>query len=174
MRRFSTRPSSRSVGQPVMFGLSVLLTAAGQSRICTGFPSRRSSEEAPPASDAQHIVWFRTCQSKCCWHVAAPTTAREIDSPHPNVELDPFASNLLTSVASEIACRGAVSQWWRCANLRIVESAADFGTPRGNGRTHLERFVANRNSGEICARRGSRQPEDVRTLLRRQIDRRNA
>lgn len=37
----STDPSSRFWGKPVVFGCSSLLTAAGQFRICAGFPFRR-------------------------------------------------------------------------------------------------------------------------------------
>jgi hypothetical protein len=36
--RFSTSPSSRFQRKPVLIGRSILLTAAGQSRIRTGFP----------------------------------------------------------------------------------------------------------------------------------------
>jgi hypothetical protein len=116
IRRFSTRPSSRSLRRPVTFELSVLLTAAGQSRIRTGFPSRRPVAGTPPASDAQHIVQLGGCQSKCCRQVAARIKAHEINSPHPNDELDPRATVLLTSVRSETARRGAVSQWSRSKN----------------------------------------------------------
>ena len=38
MTGVSTDPSSRFQRKPVVTGRSILLTAAGQSRICTGFP----------------------------------------------------------------------------------------------------------------------------------------
>src|SRR6266404_9374682 len=38
MTGVSTDPSSRFQRKPVVFGCSILLTAAGQSRIRTGFP----------------------------------------------------------------------------------------------------------------------------------------
>jgi hypothetical protein len=42
----STNPSSRLLRKPVVFGCSFLFTAAGQSRIHTGFPFRRSPRNA--------------------------------------------------------------------------------------------------------------------------------
>ena len=42
MTGVSTGPSSRFQRKPVVFGFSILLTAAGQSRIRTGFPLHAS------------------------------------------------------------------------------------------------------------------------------------
>ena len=46
-------------------GRSILLTAAGQSRIRTGFPLGVPLG-TPPAIDAQDKGLFMVCQSKCC------------------------------------------------------------------------------------------------------------
>jgi hypothetical protein len=44
LNSFSTNPSSRLWRKPVVLGCSFLLTAAGQSRLHTGFPLRAPSE----------------------------------------------------------------------------------------------------------------------------------
>jgi hypothetical protein len=49
----------------VVFGCSFLFTAAGQSRIFTGFPLDVSPETSP-ASDTQHKVYPFGCQPKYC------------------------------------------------------------------------------------------------------------
>jgi hypothetical protein len=61
----STGPSSRFQRKPVLLGRSILLTAAGQSRIRTGFPLGVPLG-TPPAIDAQDKGLFMVCQSKCC------------------------------------------------------------------------------------------------------------
>src|SRR5947207_1779547 len=57
----STGPSSRFQRKPVVFGFSILLTAAGQSRIHTGFPLG-VPVGTPPANGAQHKGLFTACQ----------------------------------------------------------------------------------------------------------------
>jgi hypothetical protein len=66
MTGVSTDPSSRFQRKPVVIGCSILLTAAGQSRIRTGFPLGAPRGETPPAIDAQHKGLFSACQSECC------------------------------------------------------------------------------------------------------------
>jgi hypothetical protein len=61
----STGPSSRFQRKPVVFGCSILLTAAGQSRIRTGFPLD-APPGASPANEPQDRGLLIPCQSKCC------------------------------------------------------------------------------------------------------------
>ena len=63
MNGVSTGPSSRFQRKPVLFGRSILLTAAGQSRIRTGFPLG-APLGAPPANEAQDRGLLIPCQPK--------------------------------------------------------------------------------------------------------------
>src|SRR5260370_15065438 len=65
MTGVSTDPSSRFQRKPVVFGCSILLTAAGQSRIFTRFPLTFPLGTSP-ANEPQDRGLPVPCQPKCC------------------------------------------------------------------------------------------------------------